>query len=107
MRVAARMLSCWLLVTLAGDVAWRAGAPSARHVAWAAQDWKDEFEQVCSSTQDAMTLSSDELRSLVTRCDELRRPIAALEEPQRKVFSKRLQLCRDLYAFVLQSREQR
>lgn len=63
-----------------------------------------EFEAVCSKTQDAMTLSSDELRSLISRCDALKPRIDALDPSRRKVYAKRLQLCRDLYDFVLKSR---
>jgi hypothetical protein len=107
MRVAARFFSCWLLVTVAGGIASRPGAPAPGPLAWAAPGWKDELEQVCSKTDDAMSLTSDELRSLVSRCDQLKQPIAGLEESERKVYSRRLQLCRDLYDFVLQSRERR
>jgi len=107
MRVAARVLSCWMFGTVAGSVASQSGAPAPGPLAWAAPSWKDELEQVCSKTDDAMSLTSDELRSLVSRCDELKPPIAKLEESERKVYSRRLQLCRDLYAFVLESRGQR
>jgi hypothetical protein len=54
-------------------------------------DWSAEFADVCSRTQDAMALSGDELRSLV--------------ESRRKVYARRLKQCRDLYDFVLKSRE--
>lgn len=71
-----------------------------------AQDaWRKEFENVCSKTQDAMALTTDELRSLVARCDKLKPAIDGLEESQRKVYSRRLRACRELYAFVVQSRE--
>ncbi|BDG09242.1 hypothetical protein [Anaeromyxobacter paludicola] len=69
-------------------------------------DWQQEFADVCSKTQDAMTLSEPELRSLVTRCDALEPRLEALEESGRKVWLKRLQLCRDLYQFVLETKEQ-
>ncbi len=71
----------------------------------AAQDWKKEFEEVCAKTQDAMALPLDELRTLVARCDRLKPQIEGLDESQRKVYSRRLQVCRDLYQFVLDSRE--
>lgn len=67
--------------------------------------WAAEFEAVCSRTQDAMTIPSDELRSLIRRADALRRQIEALDETRRKVYGRRLKVCRDLYAFVLGSRE--
>ena len=70
-----------------------------------AQDWRAEFDALCSKTQDAMVLSRAELRGLVERCDKLKPRIDQLEESQRKVFSKRLRACRDLYQFVLDSLE--
>ena len=74
---------------------------------YAQDDWRKEFEDVCSRTQDAMVISSDELKNLVDRCDVLKPRIEKLDESQRKVFLKRLQLCRDLYFFVLESREKK
>jgi hypothetical protein len=71
----------------------------------AAQDWRKEFDDICSKTQDAMALSADELRSLVARCESLKQQLDKLDESSRKVFTKRLQACRDLYQFVLESRE--
>ena len=75
--------------------------------AFAQEDWKKEFDDVCSKTQDAMVFTSDELRNLVDRCDKLKPQIEKLDESQRKVYLKRLQMCRDLYFFVLESREKK
>jgi hypothetical protein len=105
MRVAARLFSCWLLVTVGGGVASRLFSPAPVPLARAEGSWKDELEHVCARTDDAMSLTSDELRSLVSRCDALKPSIAKLDESERKVYSKRLQLCRDLYAFMLETRE--
>jgi hypothetical protein len=105
MRFAARALACWALVTCGGELASRDGAPAGVAVARADEAWRAEFEEVCSKTQDAMALSSDDLRSLVGRCDRLKPAIAGLQESDRKVYSRRLQACRDLYQFVLESRE--
>lgn len=68
-------------------------------------DWSAEFDAVCSRTQDAMTLSTDELQTLIRRADALKPKIDALDASLRKVYGKRLQLCRDLYAYVLESRK--
>jgi hypothetical protein len=76
-------------------------------VAHAQDDWKTEFEAVCSKTQDSAALSPDELKNLVDRCDRLRPRIEKLDETQRKVYLKRLQMCRDLFAFVLESKEKK
>jgi len=70
----------------------------------AQDDWKKEFEDICSKTQDSMSITPDELKSLVGRCDALRPRIEKLEETQKKVYLKRLQMCRDLLAFVLESK---
>jgi hypothetical protein len=71
-----------------------------------AQDWKKEFEEVCAKTQDAMALPLKELESLVARCDRLKPAIEKLDESQRKVYARRLKVCRDLYQFVIESRVQ-
>jgi len=76
-------------------------------VVHAQDDWKNEFDDVCSRTQDAMIFSPDELRNLIARCDKLKPRIEKLDETQRKVFLKRLQLCRDLFLFVLESKEKK
>jgi hypothetical protein len=76
-------------------------APAA---ASAQDDWKKEFEDICSKTQDSMSFTTDELKSLVDRCDALKPSIEKLDETQKKVYLKRLKLCRDLLAFVLESK---
>jgi len=77
----------------------------AANAAFAGEDWRKEFDEVCAMTQDAMTLTAEELRGLIERCDKLKPAIEALDESERKVFLKRLQMCRDLYVFVLESKE--
>jgi hypothetical protein len=67
-------------------------------------DWRVEFEAVCVKTDLAMSLSSEELAGLVARCDRLAERIGAEGEIVRKVFLRRLQSCRALFAFVLESR---
>jgi len=74
---------------------------------FAQEDWKNEFEDVCSKTQDAMTLGSAELNDLIARCDKLKPLIERLDETQKKVYLKRLGMCRDLYVFVKESKEKK
>jgi hypothetical protein len=76
-------------------------------IAHAQEDWRKEFDDVCSRTQDAMVIPSGELKNLVDRCDKLKPQIEKLDESQRKVYLKRLHMCRDLYFFVLESREKK
>ena len=70
-------------------------------------DWKTEFEDICSKTQDSMEFTPDELKSLVDRCDALKPRIEKLDETQKKIYLKRLQMCRDLLVFVMQSRSEK
>jgi hypothetical protein len=72
--------------------------------AFAADDWRAEFEAVCAKTQDAMVLSTEVLKDLVARCDRLKPAIESLEPSPRKIYGKRLQACRELYQFVLDTR---
>ena len=67
--------------------------------------WQQEFEDICSKTMETMDLPLAELRQLIARCDKLQPVIDKLEETQRKVFQRRLKMCRDLYVFALESKE--
>lgn len=71
-------------------------------VAYAQDDWRKEFDDVCSKTQDAMEYSPAELMNFIERCDALKPLIDKLDEPQRTVYLRRLKMCRDLYAFALE-----
>ena len=79
----------------------RFGVPAAL----AGEGWKAEYEAVCSKTDVAMTLAVPELKELIARCDRLKPRIEAEEESTRKVYLRRLQMCRDLYQYVLDSKE--
>jgi hypothetical protein len=68
-------------------------------------NWKEEFDAVCGKTDIAMTLAPEELKGLIERCDRLKTRIEGEEESTRKVYLRRLQMCRELYAFVLDTRE--
>lgn len=79
-----------------------AGAPSDSPAAASQEGWKAEFEAVCAGTESAAALSRTELADRIARCDRLRPAIEALEESTRKVFQRRLKMCRDLYSFLLE-----
>ena len=64
-------------------------------------EWRKEFDDICGRTTDAQGMSKEELAQLVSRCDKLRPQIEKLEESERKVFLRRLQMCSDLYKYVL------
>jgi hypothetical protein len=82
------------------------GAYSAPAAVSAQDDWKKEFEDICSKTQDSMSFTLDDLKSLVDRCDALKLRIEKLDETQKKVYLKRLQMCRDLLVFVIESKSE-
>ena len=78
------------------------GALSLVRPAQAEESWKQEFEEVCGKTEDSMGMTADELKTLMARCDKLKPLIEAQEETTRKVYLRRLQMCRDLLAYVLE-----
>ncbi len=67
--------------------------------------WLKEFEAVCSQTDDAMDMTKEQLTQLVERCDRLRPVIEKQDEITKKVYLKRLENCRSLYKFVLESKD--
>jgi hypothetical protein len=54
-----------------------------------------------------MKLSQDDLKKPIAGCDRLKPAIEALEETPRKVYLKKLQMCRGLLLFVLESKEKK
>ena len=64
--------------------------------------WRADFDAVCAKTGDAMALSLPELNQLLERCGALQKIIETQEESVRKVYLKRLQMCRNLYAYVVE-----
>lgn len=69
------------------------------------ESWQATFEKTCSKSNDAMTLSVEELRALVESCNALEQVIEKQEASVRKVYLKRLQLCKNLYAYMLEYRQ--
>ena len=100
-------LALLALVAAPAVLATRPAAAPSSGAASAADGWRAEFEAICAKTQDAMVLSDDELRRLVQRADALMPSLERLPETERKVFTKRLVACRNLYSYVLESREKR
>lgn len=92
------------ILALGGVTVLSGGMFTSPGVAIAQEDWKKEFEDICSKTQDSLSLTADELKSLVDRCDALKPRIEKLDETPKKIYLKRLQMCRDLLAFVLESK---
>jgi hypothetical protein len=68
--------------------------------------WRTDFDAACAQSNDAMALSMPELKKVIEECDRLQKKIEAQEETVRKVYLKRLQMCRNLYVFVLEAKMQ-
>jgi hypothetical protein len=90
------------LLILAGCVSLFISLPAA----YGEGVWRTDFDATCAQSNEAMALSMPELKKLIERCDRLQKLIEAEDETVRKVFLKRLQLCRNLYVFVLESKMQ-
>jgi len=99
--------ACVTALLLFGNPLFTGPLPFGPSASLAQEEWKAEFDVVCSKTNVAMTLSSKELKELIAGCDRLEPKIEAQEESTRKVYLRRLQMCRDLYMYVLESRESR
>ena len=74
--------------------------------AYGQDSWRTDFDTACAQSNDAMALSMPELKKLIEQCDRLQKIIEAQDETVRKVFLKRLQLCKNLYVFVLETKMQ-
>jgi len=71
--------------------------------ACAQEDWKSEFDNICSKTTDSLPRTKADIKVLIERCDKLGPRIEKLDETTAKVYLKRLRMCRDLYGFLLES----
>ena len=79
---------------------------SILNCAYAADEsWKFDFEKVCGQTDNAADLSTEELKKTLEQCDALKSRIEALEPTPRKIYLKRLQMCRNLFQFMLDSKK--
>lgn len=72
--------------------------------AYCDEAWRTEFEEACARTADVMTLSDNELKALIGRCERLQRVFEQQDETVRKVYSKRLQMCKNLYVYILEAK---
>ena len=97
-----RMLVC--LAVLAFLLPGAGAAPDlSPAAAYAEEDWKTEFDDVCGRTAVAMALTRDEVKGLIERCDRLKPQIEKLDESAAKVYQARLKRCRELFVFVLEA----
>ena len=67
-------------------------------------DWLAAFNESCARTTEAMDLSREDLLALIARCEQVKKAIDTQDEAVRKVYRKRVQMCLDLFQYVLDSR---
>jgi len=73
----------------------------------AQEDWKAEFEDICSKTDVAAMLNAADIKNLIERCDKLKPQIEKLDESAKKVYLRRLETCRNLFLFMINSNAQK
>lgn len=71
------------------------------------ESWRAEFDAVCGQTDNAADLSIEELKKSIAQCDALQPKIEALEATPRKIYLKRLQMCRNLFTYLLEGKEKK
>ena len=72
---------------------------------WLSSPWVDlkaEFDRICGQVQVAPSLNEAEIRLLIENSRALREALQQAENPQAKVFLKRLQLCEDFFEYSLE-----
>jgi hypothetical protein len=69
-------------------------------------NWKEEYGAVCSETQGAVSLSVGELQEYIFRCEKVQERLDELNGSnggtEKKVYARRLKMCRDVYEYTLQ-----
>ncbi|MCO4811984.1 MAG: hypothetical protein KC572_10300 [Gammaproteobacteria bacterium] len=72
---------------------------------WLGSPWSDlkaEFDRICGQLQVAPSLNEAEIRLLIEDSRALREALLQSENPQAKVFLKRLQMCEDFFEYSLE-----
>ena len=98
-RKSGRLYSCIILITVL------LLSTSLQDALCADPPWRVEFDETCATTSAAMGMSLPELQSLITRCEKLEKTIELLDESTRKVFLKRVLMCKNLYQYVLDTKK--
>jgi hypothetical protein len=70
--------------------------------AYADEGWKAEFDYICGMTDQATDMKTDELNDLLSRCEKLKPIIESSDHPQKKIFVKRLDKCKNLFLYLLE-----
>jgi len=96
------LCACATALLLSMDPPFTGPLPFGPSASLAQEEWKAEYESVCSKTDVAMTLSEEVLNGLTVRCDKLKPQIETEDDSTRKVYLHRLKMCRGLYKYILE-----
>lgn len=67
-----------------------------------AENWVEDFNMLCSKTEDADSLSPEQLEELIEQSDSLLDTIQKSEHKQKKIYIFRLKKCRNLFEYMLE-----
>lgn len=67
--------------------------------------WKEDFERLCGYTEEASSLSTDQIQELIQESDRLLKTLETVNEPEKKVYIFRLKKCRNFFEYILDLRE--
>ena len=67
-------------------------------------EWLAEFNDSCAKTTEAMELSREELLALIAKCERVKKAVESQDEAVRKVYMKRVQMCLDLFKYVVETK---
>ena len=68
------------------------------------KSWRTEFDALCGQSENFMNMTAAELKVALEKCDALKADMEKLEATPRKIYLKRLQQCRNLLAYMLESK---
>jgi len=97
----------YLLLAISLSAGLQAVYISTAFSAEVVEQWRAEFDTVCGQTDGAADMSIEELKKALEKCDALKPKIEALEATPRKVYLKRLQMCRNLFVYLLEGKEKK
>jgi len=63
-------------------------------------DWRQEFDRICSFTVDSENLTVDELTKLIEDSDKLKVVIESKDDYDVKLYLIRIKKCRNFFAFM-------
>jgi len=70
-----------------------------------ANDWRTEFDDLCSQVPNGTSLSREELLSLIDRTDTLIERLKEMDLESKDIFLFRLKKCRSFFQYMIDLKE--